>query len=322
MAPDAPGQGVRPHRFRNNDQTPPPRFGCLAPYALAAALGFAALLSFGLGQEGGAGRLRVGPDDFMRVVRVLDWVDGQGWNDMAQRRLNPPAGVDMYRSRLADLPLAAVVTPAEPRLGGPGAVNLAVPVVPPLLGGAFAALFLWAAAPLIPNRRAALPAAVFTTSALVIPPGADAAGTGRSSRTATRVHRSSPGISDAAPLARTAIGGLGDGHRGRRVAGCGARIADVSGRGHRHPVLDLARRGGPAAMALTCFGVALAAMGKQKAPGKAYRRGLTVFELFERFPDEASARRWFEGVRWANGRYCGHCGSTNTREVPHEKPMP
>ena len=63
-------------------------------------------------------------------------------------------------------------------------------------------------------------------------------------------------------------------------------------------------------------------MGKQKAPGKAYRKGLTVFELFEWFPDEASARQWFEGVRWANGRYCGHCGSTNTREVPNEKPMP
>lgn len=63
-------------------------------------------------------------------------------------------------------------------------------------------------------------------------------------------------------------------------------------------------------------------MGKQKAPGKAYRRGLTVFQLFERFPDEASARQWFEGVRWANGRYCGHCGSDDTHEVPNEKPMP
>lgn len=63
-------------------------------------------------------------------------------------------------------------------------------------------------------------------------------------------------------------------------------------------------------------------MGKQKAPGKSYRKGLSVFELFEMFPDEAAARQWFEGVRWANGRYCGHCGSTNTREVPNEKPMP
>ena len=63
-------------------------------------------------------------------------------------------------------------------------------------------------------------------------------------------------------------------------------------------------------------------MEKQKAPGKSYRKGLSVFELFEMFPDEASARKWFEGVRWANGRYCGHCGFKNTREVPNEKPMP
>ena len=63
-------------------------------------------------------------------------------------------------------------------------------------------------------------------------------------------------------------------------------------------------------------------MEKQKAPGKAYGKGLSVFELFEMFPDEDSARKWFEGVRWADGRYCGHCGSKNTREVPNEKPMP
>ena len=63
-------------------------------------------------------------------------------------------------------------------------------------------------------------------------------------------------------------------------------------------------------------------MAKQKAPGKADRKGLSVFELFEMFPDEASARKWFEGVRWADGRYCGRCGSKNTRGVPNEKPMP
>ena len=63
-------------------------------------------------------------------------------------------------------------------------------------------------------------------------------------------------------------------------------------------------------------------MEKQKAPGKAYRKGLSVFELFEMFPDEASARKWFEDVRWVDGRYCGHCGSRATSEVPNEKPMP
>ena len=63
-------------------------------------------------------------------------------------------------------------------------------------------------------------------------------------------------------------------------------------------------------------------MANQKAPGKAYRKGLSVFELFEMFPDEAAARQWFESVRWADGRYCGHCGSKNTHGAPNEKPMP
>lgn len=60
-------------------------------------------------------------------------------------------------------------------------------------------------------------------------------------------------------------------------------------------------------------------MGRQKAPGRSERQGLSVFELFEMFPDEDAARAWFEGVRWAGGRYCGHCGSTNTREASHRK---
>ncbi|MDE2914259.1 MAG: IS1595 family transposase [Paracoccaceae bacterium] len=40
------------------------------------------------------------------------------------------------------------------------------------------------------------------------------------------------------------------------------------------------------------------------------------------FPDEQSAVKWFEDVRWPNGRHCGHCGSCETKEVPNAKPMP
>ena len=57
-------------------------------------------------------------------------------------------------------------------------------------------------------------------------------------------------------------------------------------------------------------------------PGRSYRKGLSLPELFEMFPDEDTARKWFEGVRWAGGRYCGYCESENTKRVPNEKPMP
>ena len=61
----------------------------------------------------------------------------------------------------------------------------------------------------------------------------------------------------------------------------------------------------------------------KKAPGKAHREGISIMKLTEMFPDEASAIKWFEDTRWPGGeRHCGHCGSTETKEVPNAKPMP
>lgn len=56
-----------------------------------------------------------------------------------------------------------------------------------------------------------------------------------------------------------------------------------------------------------------------KAPGKSFRKGITLMELADMFPDEESAVRWFEERFWPNGRFCGHCGSTNTAEASHAK---
>ena len=62
---------------------------------------------------------------------------------------------------------------------------------------------------------------------------------------------------------------------------------------------------------------------KHQGPGRADREGLSVIELFKMFPDNASARKWMEDLRWANGeRHCPVCGSLNTKTVPKEKPMP
>ena len=60
----------------------------------------------------------------------------------------------------------------------------------------------------------------------------------------------------------------------------------------------------------------------QKAPGKAHREGLTLVELMDMFPTEEAATEWFESAIWPDGRYCGKCGSVDTREVPSGKPMP
>ena len=47
-----------------------------------------------------------------------------------------------------------------------------------------------------------------------------------------------------------------------------------------------------------------------KAPGKAFRKGLSLKELFRQFPDNATAAQWFAEQRWPNGNptcpVCGH----------------
>ena len=49
------------------------------------------------------------PDNYMRIVQLRDWLGGQSWWDVTQYRLMPPEGLRMHWSRLADVPLAALV---------------------------------------------------------------------------------------------------------------------------------------------------------------------------------------------------------------------
>ena len=57
-----------------------------------------------------------------------------------------------------------------------------------------------------------------------------------------------------------------------------------------------------------------------KAPGKAHREGITLLQLSDIFPDEQTARDWFEGILWPAGiRNCPRCNSTNTHECSHVK---
>ena len=48
-----------------------------------------------------------------------------------------------------------------------------------------------------------------------------------------------------------------------------------------------------------------------KAPGRSERIGISYLELMDKFPDEESARVWFEQQIWPDGPRCPHCQSSN-----------
>ena len=57
----------------------------------------------------------------------------------------------------------------------------------------------------------------------------------------------------------------------------------------------------------------------KKAPGHTERNGISLLELAQKFPDEESARKWLEDIRWPKGRFCPNCESKNTHECSHAK---
>lgn len=58
------------------------------------------------------------------------------------------------------------------------------------------------------------------------------------------------------------------------------------------------------------------------APGKHYRKGLSLVELTRKFPDNETAERWFVETRWPTGVACPKCGSFNIQERKTRKPQP
>ena len=50
---------------------------------------------------------------------------------------------------------------------------------------------------------------------------------------------------------------------------------------------------------------------------------MNFIELFDKFPDEQSARQWLEDTRWPDGeRHCPYCAGKRTYHVKTEQPMP
>ncbi len=73
-------------------------------------------------------------DDYMYLVQILDWLHGQGWYDNVQHRLNPPDGVPIHFSRLAMLPMAAMIKFIEfLGLGPKGSATIMAMVYPVML---------------------------------------------------------------------------------------------------------------------------------------------------------------------------------------------
>jgi hypothetical protein len=69
-------------------------------------------------------------DDNMRIMQVRAWLDGQGWYDLRQYRLNPPAGADIHWSRIVDLPIAGLKLLLTPLIGGAWAERWACAIAP------------------------------------------------------------------------------------------------------------------------------------------------------------------------------------------------
>ena len=60
----------------------------------------------------------------------------------------------------------------------------------------------------------------------------------------------------------------------------------------------------------------------RNAPGKHHLKGMTLEQLFEKFPDNATAEQWFIGTRWTDGVHCPKCDSVNIQERKSRKPQP
>lgn len=55
---------------------------------------------------------------------------------------------------------------------------------------------------------------------------------------------------------------------------------------------------------------------KSSGPGKSYRKGITIKQLFKLFPDGATTEAWFTATRWPDGIACPHCRSVRVAKAP------
>lgn len=59
----------------------------------------------------------------------------------------------------------------------------------------------------------------------------------------------------------------------------------------------------------------------RNAPGKHFRKGLSLVEITRMFPDDEAARKWIEGIRWPDGPVCPYCESKRVQHPVKHKTM-
>lgn len=62
--------------------------------------------------------------------------------------------------------------------------------------------------------------------------------------------------------------------------------------------------------------------GSGSGPGRSYRKGISLIELFEMFPDNSAAQKWFEKVIWKDGRVCPYCLHPETKRTDYKPSIP
>ncbi len=60
----------------------------------------------------------------------------------------------------------------------------------------------------------------------------------------------------------------------------------------------------------------------QNAPGQHFRKGISLMQLFQQYPDDKSAEQWFIENRWDKGLRCAHCEGDNVSENSKHPQMP
>ena len=63
-------------------------------------------------------------------------------------------------------------------------------------------------------------------------------------------------------------------------------------------------------------------MDTKNAPDKFFRKGISLIDLFEMFPDDETAEAWFVKSRWPEVMRCAHCDSDHVSLDSKHPTMP